>query len=533
MSGRRATAWDPLQQPFYRALWIATLASNIGTWIHDVGSAWLMTSLDPSPIMVALVRTASALPMFLLALPAGALADVVDRRRLLLVTQSWMLAAATALGLLTLAGWTTPGLLLALTALLALGTAFNAPAWHALIPDLVPRAQLHHAVTLNSTSVNLARSVGPAIGGVMVAGLGPAATFLLNALSFLGVILVLRRWRRPRETSVLPAERILGAIRAGLRYVRHAPPVQVVLVRSLSFILFGSVLLTLLPALARFQFQRGPAGYGLLLGAFGVGAVIAAIWLARWRGHLGINRLVGSALWAFASALLGVAWVGNFFLAIPCVIIAGGAWLSLLSTFNASIQTLVPTWVRGRAMAVSILVFFGGMSAGSVIWGWLAEVAGLSWALSVAAVGVLLGWMITRRFQLHAAEDLDLTPSVHWPAPTVVRALEPDRGPVVVTVEYHIDPSQQTSFFKAMQRVRRIRRRDGAISWGLLSDVADPQRYTETFVVESWVEHLRQHERVTQSDRKILDKARAFHRGADTPRVTHYLVENIPRRRRP
>ncbi|HEX9625945.1 MAG TPA: MFS transporter [Acidiferrobacterales bacterium] len=524
-----APALAPLRQPVFRALWIATVASNVGTWMQDVGAAWLMTTLAPSPAMVALVRAASALPMFLLALPAGALADIVDRRRLLLVTQAWMLLAAAGLGVLTLTGLTTPGLLLALTFALGLGTALNAPAWQALLPELVPRPQLLNAVALNSASINLARSVGPALGGLLIAVIGPGATFLLNAVSFVGVIVVLFRWPRPHEVSVLPAERLVGAMRAGLRYVRHAPRVRVVLARSSAFIVFGSALWALLPALARFELGRGPAGYGLLLGAFGIGAVLAAAALPRVRARLSVNRLVAAALVTYALALFGLAWGRSLLLAELLMLVAGGAWLSLLSTFNASIQASVPGWVRGRALAVSILVFFGGMAFGSALWGWLAALWGVPWALTAAATGVLAGFAATARLRLTSGADLDLTPSVHWPAPDVMRPLAPAHGPVVVTVEYRVDPTRYAAFARAMERVRRIRRRDGAISWGLLSNVSDPAHYTETFVVESWVEHLRQHERVTLSDRAILDKARAFHVGEDPPRVTHYIVEPLGR----
>ena len=264
------------------------MASNLGTWMQEVGAAWLMTTLAPSPTMVALVRTASALPMFLLALPAGALADVIDRRRLLIFTQFWMLASAATLGALTFADLATPAILLALTFTLGIGTALTAPAWQAIMPELVSREDLHAAISLHSVSINLARSVGPAVGGAVIALVGPGATFLLNAVSYCALIVVLYRWRRQHAPSVLPAERVWGAIRTGLRYVRHAPPVRAVLARSGSFIVFGSVLWSLLPALARFEFGRGPAGYGILLALFGIGAIGAAMLLPQARAKFSI-----------------------------------------------------------------------------------------------------------------------------------------------------------------------------------------------------------------------------------------------------
>ncbi len=526
----RASAFAPLGQPLFRALWIATIASNVGTWIQDVGAAWLMTSLAPSPVMVALVRAANSLPLFLLALPAGALADVVDRRRLLLFSQVWMLAAAGGLGVLTLAGLITPALLLALTFALGIGAALNAPAWQAIVPEVVPPTQLREAVSLNSMSVNLARAVGPAIGGLLIAATGPAATFLLNAVSFCGVILVLYRWKRMPSESVLPAERVAGAMRAGVRYVRHAPRVRVVLLRSAVFVLFASALWSLLPVLARFELGRGPAGYGILLAFFGLGAVVAAAWLPRLHQHWTLDRLVTGAIILFALMLLVLAGARNLGVTELAMTLAGAAWLTVLSSFNTSLHALVPGWVRGRAMAFSILVFFGGMAAGSALWGSVAAVAGVRTALAIAGVGTLLGLALTARYRLRGGKGLNLSPSVHWPAPVVFNAPQPDEGPVVVTVEYAIEPGRRSDFLHAMRRVRRIRRRDGAISWALLGDVADPARFVETFVVESWLEHLRQHERVTISDRASLERARAFHVGGVPPRVTHFLVEPFPKK---
>jgi MFS family permease len=520
-----------LAQPLFRALWIATIASNVGTWIQDVGAAWLMTTLAPSPMMVALVRAANSLPLFLLALPAGALADVVDRRRLLLFSQLWMLAAAAALGLLTLAGLITPALLLALTFALGIGAALNAPAWQAIVPEIVPPLQLREAVSLNSLSVNLARAVGPAIGGLLIAATGPAATFLFNAVSFFGVIVVLYRWKRAPNESVLPAERVAGAMRAGLRYVRHAPRVQVVLLRSAVFVLFASALWSLLPVMARFELGRGPAGYGILLGFFGLGAVAAATVLPRLRRRWALDRIVGGATVLFALVVLAFAGSRSLGVTELAMAIAGAAWITVLSSFNASLHALVAGWVRGRAMAFSILVFFGGMAVGSALWGSIAAAMGPRMALTIAGVGMLVGLALTARYRLRGGKGLDLSPSVHWPAPVAFNAPQPDQGPVVVTVEYTIDPDRRADFVRAMGRVRRIRRRDGAISWGLLGDVADPARFVETFVVESWLEHLRQHERVTVSDRAVLDRARAFHVGREPVRITHFLLEPLPEKR--
>ncbi|MFL6652606.1 MAG: MFS transporter [Sulfurifustaceae bacterium] len=526
---RSHSAWSPLRHRVFRWLWIAACASYVGTWMHDVGAAWLMTTLEPAPIMVALVRTASTSPIFLFALPAGALADVLDRRRLLLFTQSLLLVAAALLAILTFAQVTTPTLLLILTFVLGIGNALNAPAWQANVAELVPLSELSPAIALNSASINLARSVGPAIGGLLIAATGPAVTFALNAVSFCGVIYVLYRWRRQRTAAVLPAERVLSAMRAGIRYVRHAPAVLAVLARSASFTVFAAALLALLPALARFELGRGPTGYGILLGVFGAGAVLALLLLPRARARLSAERIVAIAVLSFAAALMLLAWARFLVAAELAVFVAGGAWLTLISTFNASIQEVVPGWVRGRALSVSILVFFGCMAAGSAVWGYVANRFGLSTAFTAAAIGLMIGLFATRRLRIAKGQAVDLSPSVHWPAPNVAKEFAGHEGPVVVTVEYVIEPERVRHFRRVMQRVRRIRKRDGAISWALLSDVGHPRRYTETFVVESWLEHLRQHERVTVADRAVLEKARSFHTEAHPPHVTHYIVEPLSR----
>ncbi len=496
--------------------------------MQDVGASWLMTSLAPRPLTVALVQAASNLPFFLLALPAGALADVVDRRRLLVFTQAWMLLAAAALGALTLAGWTTPGVLLALTASMGVGSALNAPAWQAITPELVPRSELPAAVSLNGMAMNVARAVGPAIGGIVVAAAGPGPTFLLNAASFLAVIAVLLRWERPASEAQLPPEHLVGAMRAGVRYVRHSPGLKTVLVRGATFMLGGSALWALLPLFARQTLGLGPSGYGALLGFFGAGAVAGAIALPRLRRALSADRLVTLGALAYAAALLVLAGVPRIVAVAPALVLGGGAWLSLLATLNVAAQTAVHSWVRARAMAVHLLVVFGGLALGSALWGAVATALDIPSALALAAATLALGRVATLRFRLPEGPDLDLTPDPRWNAPEVVGVLEHDRGPVLVTVEYEINPAQAQAFARAMRALSQVRLRDGALRWGLFVDAARPGRYLESFDVESWVEHLRQHERVSFADRDLQAIALAFHRGASPPRVTHYIHERIP-----
>jgi MFS family permease len=517
------SAWKPLRQPVFRALWIASLTSNIGTWMQNVGAAWLMTSLTPSPVVVALVQAATSLPVFLVGLPAGALADIVDRRRLLIVSQGWMLLSAAALGVLTLIGFMSPWILLALTFALGLGAAMNTPAWQAIVPEVVSPSELQEAVALNAAGFNVARAVGPALGGLIVAAVGPGPVFLLNAASFIAVMLVVYRWNRQRATSRLPAEHVISAMRAGIRYVRNAPSLQAVLVRSGVLIVCAAGLWALLPLVARDQLGLGATGYGVLLGCLGIGAVTGATLLPRIKRKFSLDMLVTGATVVFAVATAALAYVQNVFLVGAAMVAGGIAWIALMSSFNAAAQTAAPEWVRARALAVYLIVFQGGMAVGSILWGALATRMGIRAALLVAVFGLIAGLMLITRYRLAEGEKIDLTPSLHWPEPRMIVGLQLEGGPVLVEVEYLIELDRAHEFTKAMDDVRRERLRDGAMRWGLFTDSANPNRFVETFLLESWVEHMRQHERVTKSDRVAEEVARAFHIGAGTPKIVHLI----------
>ncbi len=527
--GRKGTAWSPLYQPVFRALWIASIVSNIGTWMQNTATAWLMTSITSSSVMVALVQTATSLPMFLLALPAGALADVLDRRRLILFTQAWMLAAAALLGGLTLAGETTPWILLTLTLLLGLGAAMNAPAWQAIIPELVTRTEIPSAVALNSAGFNVARSIGPALGGLVVGAMGAGNAFLINALSYLGVVVVLYYWKRPKSRSTLPAERMIGAMRTGVRFVRHAPALRAIFVRATAFITCASALMALLPILARHNLGLGSLGFGILLGSFGMGAVAGALILPEIRRRISIDLQVTLSTILFAVVFLALAYLQNFIILCGAILTAGAAWLTLLSIFNSSVQSMAPSWVRGRALAVYMFIFFGGMAAGSFLWGTITSYLGISRTFVLASLTMVAGLGVTARFRLASAEHLDLTPSMHWPAPTLAVNPQLENGPVLVMIEYHIDPADSHEFGMALKRLRNVRLRDGAIRWDLFVDAAKPERYIESFLVESWMEHLRQHERVTVADREVEKRVRAFHKSTEPPVVTHLLARALPK----
>jgi MFS family permease len=492
--------------------------------MHDTAAAWTMATLAPSPIMVSLMQTATSFPFFVLALPAGALADVVDRRRLLLATQGWMLAGATALAALAFANAITPQRLLILSFALGIGAAMNAPAWQATTPELVPRAELPAAIALGGISVNVARAVGPALGGALVAAGGPGAVFLVNAASFLGVLVVIARWRRDRVPGPLPPERVLGAVRAGARYVRHATELHAVLVRSAVFVLPASAVWALLPLVARQSLGLDAAGYGVVLGGLGAGAITGAFALPRLRARVRLERLLAVATLLFASTSVGLALVRTLPPALVLTFAGGIGWMLVMSSLSVAAQEGVPSWVRARALAVALLVIQGSLAGGALAWGVVATHTSLSTALAVAGGAMVLGLAVAARRPLQPSA-LDLTPSRHWDDPVVFGTLEPDEGPVLVTVEYRLDPARADEFVAVMHELERTRRRDGAIEWGLYQDTADPWRWLETFVVESWVEHLRQHERVTMSDRLLQERVYAIVEGGE-PRVSHYVARD-------
>jgi MFS family permease/quinol monooxygenase YgiN len=518
-----ASPWSPFTYSVFRALWLATLVSNVGTFMQSVGAAWLMTSLSTSPVLVALVQAASILPMFLLSLPAGALADIIDRRRLLLACQAWMMIAAALLAAQTLLGHISPWLLLSFTFLLGLGAAMNGPAWQAIVPELVPRPQLPQAISLNSAGFNLSRAVGPALGGAVVAAAGAGATFVLNAISFLGVLLVLYRWQRPGTNTALPAERMVAAIYTGLRYVRHSPGLKAILWRTGIFIIFTSSLWALLPLVVRYEMGGSSADYGILLGCFGAGAVAGAAFMPKMQRYLPVEALLAGMTIIAAAMIALAALVPRLAALVAAMVFSGAAWLVMLSLFNVAIQIAVPGWVRARVLAVYMLVFAGGYSAGSAAWGVVATRQGLKAALLYSAGGVLLGLLAAIRYRVILDEDSDLTPSLHWPEPHLILEPRPEHGPVLVTIEYLIDPRQADQFSQAMQALNVIRRRDGAIRWGLFQDTANPGRFLETFIVETWIEHRRQHERMTVADRRVEEQAFSFHIGEDRPRVRHLI----------
>jgi len=520
----RPTAWSPLVFTAFRWLWIASIVSNVGTWMQNVGAAWLMTSLpQSSPLLVALVQTATNLPVFMLGVPAGAIADLVDRRKLLLVTQGWMLAAAGVLGALTVLGIIGPYPLLWLTFALGLGSAMNGPAWQAIMPELVPKRELPAAIALNSVGFNLARAAGPALGGLVVAAVGAGAAFILNAISFVGVLIVLHWWKREPEHEAIGSEGVGPAIWAGIRYVRFAPFMHSVLLRSGLFVISASAIWAILPVVAKVELHSESTAYGVLLGFLGLGSITGALILSRLRQQLSREVLATSGVVLFGLANIGLAAATRFSVVCALMMAGGIGWMTVNSTLNTAAQTSLPGWVRARALGVYLLVFQGAMAIGSVIWGAVASRYGLRFTLLLAGLALIVAAAITGRLRLGAA-DLDTTPSQHWPEPKIIVEPDLEHGPILITVEYSIDPERGAGFARVMKEMERIRRRDGAIQWGLFEDAGTPGRYLEMFLVESWGEHLRQHARVTVADRAVEERAQAFHRLPQPPKITHWLA---------
>jgi len=402
-------ALDPLREPLFRSLWVAAIISYTGTWMQNVGAGWLMTQLTMSPFKVGLVQAATTLPVFLVILPAGALADMVDRRRFLLVTQAWMVAAAGLLGIFTLMGWTTPWVLLLFTFLLGLGAVMNDPAWQAITPEIVCAENHAPAVALNSVGFNVARAVGPALGGAVIAATNSGVAFLMNAASFFGVIFFLYRWKRPSFEHV-ETGKMLESMRAGFRYVRSAPVVHSVLVRTLSFSIAASSLLALLPIIAR-RCAYGATGYGLLLGSFGLGALAGAAMLPRMRSYFSVDSVVAAAIVIFALMTFAAGGAYQFRWLTLILFVSGMAWIGILACLNVAAQTMSPPWMRARALSMYLLVLQGGMALGSAAWGALATKLGVPTTMLASAAVLLAGLATVRKYRL-SAKELQFAPAV-------------------------------------------------------------------------------------------------------------------------
>jgi MFS family permease len=512
--------WAPLRIATFRALWLASLVGNIGTWMQTVAAQWLLVHQPNASTLVALVQTASTLPVVLLAMPSGVLADTFDRRRLLLAVQLFQGAVAAALTVLTLAGQVTPALLLTFTFALGAGAALSNPAYQAIIPGLVPRSALHAASALGSVNVNLARAVGPALAGVLLTWVGPAAVFAVNAASFLAFAAVLAAWSHRADPSPHPPERFVPALRAGGRYIRHSPVTRRILSHEAAFVVPAIALWALLPLVADRQLRVGPDGYGLLLAALGIGAIAGVLWLPRIRRLFSMTQMLVTANLVYAAALVVLVTAPSPAAAVLVLLPAGAAWVIVLASLNAAIQLFLPGWVRARGLSMYLIVQAAGQASGALAWGLLAENVGLVQAYVAAAVLLVAGAGAALARPLHDVQGLDRSPAVYWPEPDLLLEPEPHAGPVAVQNIYTVAPEKESGFLTAMTDVRRSRMRTGATRWELYREGEAPDRFVELYTVPSWDEHLRQHGgRLTGSDR--VSELRAMSLSDPPPEVAH------------
>ena len=515
-------SFAPLRQSVFAVLWAATVLGNVGSFMRDVASSWLVTDLSASPTAVALIQTAASLPIFLLAIPAGVLSDILDRRHFLIWVQLLLAAVSGVLLLLSYLGALTVDYLIVLTFVGGIGAALMGPTWQSIVPELVPREHLKGAVALNSLGINIARAIGPAVGGLILASFGAAVTYGANVLSYVFVIAALWWWKRPAAADNLLPENFFGAFRAGLRYTRASRELHRVLLRAAVFFLFASAVWALLPLVAR-QMLGGDSGfYGVLLGAVGAGAIIGALFMPRLKARLDADGLVLLASLISAAVMGVLVFAPPKWLAVLMLVLLGMGWIAALTTLNGVAQAILPNWVRGRGLAMYLTVFNGAMAAGSLGWGLVAREIGVPHALVASAIGLALVALLFHRVRLPVGEA-DLQASNHWPEPLSAEPVAHDRGPVLVHVEYRVRRQDRPEFLAAMKRLSHERLRDGAYAWGVVEHTGDAERVVEWFFVESWAEHLRQHRRVSHADAELQNDVLRFHMGPDQPEVHHFL----------
>lgn len=515
-------AFAPLKQGLFAAIWAATILGNTGSFMRDVASSWLVTGLSSNPAAVALMQTAATLPIFLLAIPAGVLSDILDRRRLLIFVQLLLASVSGTLLILSHNNLLTVEYLVALTFVGGIGAALMGPAWQAIVPELVPRAQLKNAVALNSLGINIARAVGPAVGGLLLAALGAWAAYGADVLSYVFVIAALIWWKRPQHVKNELSEHFFGAFRAGIRYVKASRELHRVLLRTAIYFFFASAIWAMLPLVARNLLQGSAGFYGILLGAVGTGAIVGALILPVLRQRMSVDGLMLFAAVLSALVMLLIALLPLKALALPLMVVLGISWITALTSLNGVAQAVLPDWVRGRGLAVYLMIFNGAMAAGSLFWGLVGQQIGLVATLIVAALLLLVSALLCLRLTLPAGEA-DLQPSGHWQEPELDGEVTADRGPVMIQIEYQVAAEDRPAFLAEIKKLSLTRRRDGAYAWGIAEHSHDGGTLIEWFLVESWHEHLRQHQRVSHADADLQSSVTRFHRGAEKPKVHHFI----------
>lgn len=516
-------SFAPLRQPIFAVLWAATVLGNIGSFMRDVASSWMVTELSASPTAVALIQTAATLPIFLLAIPAGVLSDILDRRRFLIAVQILLACVSGTLLVLARTDSLTVESLVALTFVGGIGAALMGPTWQSIVPELVPRSDLKNAVALNSLGINIARALGPAAGGLLLASFGAGAAYGADVASYVFVIAALVWWKRPAAVDTGLTEQFFGAFRAGLRYARASKELHVVLLRAAVFFLFASSVWALLPLVTRGMLGGTAGFYGVMLGAVGAGAILGALVLPKLRQRLDADGLVLTASVLSALVMAALSFAPPQWVAVLLMLVLGVGWIIALTTLNGVAQAVLPNWVRGRGLAIYLMVFNGAMAGGSLSWGLIAQRAGIPATLLIGAAGLVVIALLFHRVKLPTGEA-DLQAANHWPEPMLTEPVAHDRGPVMVQIEYRIRKEDIPAFLQAMKRVAQERRRDGAYAWGVAEHTGEPERVIEWFLVESWAEHLRQHARVSNADADMQSEALRFHIGPERPAVHHFLA---------
>ena len=512
----------PLRHSVFRRIWLASLLSNLGLMIQAVGAAWAMTQMTSSADKVALVQTALMLPVMLISMPAGAIADMHDRRIVALVSLSISLSGATALTALSWFGLVTPPILLALCFVVGSGMALFGPAWQSSVSEQVPAETLPSAVALNGISYNIARSFGPAIGGVVVAAAGAVAAFAANAVLYLPLLVVLFRWRRVTAPSRLPRERLNRAMVSGVRYIANSPSIRIVLARTFVTGIFGGSVSALMPLVVRDLLHGGAQAYGIMLGAFGMGAVIGALNIAEVRRRMTGEAAVRACALSMGGAIAAVALSSEPVLTAAALVVAGAVWMLAVALFNIGVQLSAPRWVAGRSLAAFQASIAGGIAIGSWGWGWLTDAAGVETALLVSAALMLASPLLGLWLQMPRVgarnEDAEVLAD-----PEVQLLLTARSGPLVVEIEYRVAQENARAFHGVMQEVQLSRQRNGAYGWSIARDIADPELWTERYHCPTWLDYLRQRNRSTQSERALHQRAQEFHLGPDPVRIRRML----------
>ena len=528
------SGWSPIKNHrVFLVFWLTSIVSSLGLSMHDASASWLMTIQTQSPFLVSLIPAVSSLSIAIFILVGGALSDIFNRKLLFLVVQSWMMIVSGVMGIVTLMDTMTPSLLLIFTFTLGIGLALNMPLVIIISIEMTSLQERQATLTLSSITVNIGRAAGPMLGGIIIASFGgPGVVFLINALTFALMFYVVYKWKRTNTKSDLPPEHVIEAIRTGIRYVIHSRQSQSMFVRASSFIIFGSVIFAILPVLVREDLGLGSVSFGILLGLLGVGAIIGGtIILPLIRRKISYESIVIGSTILLASVLVILGFVRDFNILSIAMLLGGIGWILIISTLHFSMSISVPKWVGPRGLAFYLLLFQTSTTIGSIVWGLVTSYLGIHYAFLLAAIGMIMGLITGLKYKLTADLDIENEPSKHWPSPQVI--LEPSRESlhVLIEIEYNINPPNLQEFITAIKELSVIRKRDGALRWGLYRDIGDPSVFIETFFVNSWIEHLRQHERITIEDKKIQDKVNSFNKEGNPPMVSHLIAVDLSKRK--